>query len=181
MNKVRLVFNDMVEIVGSDGFSAIRLTDVKRERAITIVCDKAMTEQLLLRIQKRQDCSFMLPEVLIKKLYELLPAKDFELTILAVLNGQYQVMLTVENVPYSMIRMSDAMLLHIITQMPLYAEETVMKNQSSAYVPDSSTRLIPINCMTSEQLDTELKRAVEEENYQLAAELHAEIQRRNKT
>lgn len=49
MGRVQLFYKDIGEIVGSDGFSVVRLTDADEVWAISVICDKLMTDQLTLR------------------------------------------------------------------------------------------------------------------------------------
>ena len=49
MERVELVYKDMSEIVGSDGFTIVRLTDADEQRALCIICDKLISDQLNLK------------------------------------------------------------------------------------------------------------------------------------
>ena len=116
----------------------------------------------------------MLPEVLVR----LLPS-DLEMLIVGVYEGQYQVMLVDTATGNSLrIRMSDAILLSIISKIPLYIESRLMRRQSMAFDENATGVAIPINSMETDRLRIALKNAVEEENYELASQLRDEIKRR---
>ena len=116
----------------------------------------------------------MLPEVLL----QLLPS-SYEMMIVGIYDGQYQVMLMdMESGESVRIRTSDAVLLSIISHVPLYIEERLMQRQSVAFEEHATGVSIPINSMDTARLKAALKNAVEEENYELASQLRDEINRR---
>jgi len=79
-----------------------------------------------------------------------------------------------------LIRMSDAVLLSVISRIPLYIDATLMQRQSTPYNPDVRGISVPINTIDLERLNQELDRAIEAEDYRLASYLHEEILRRDK-
>ena len=76
------------------------------------------------------------------------------------------------------VRMSDAVLLSIISDIPLYAENNLLKVQSVPYDENVKGVAIPINTMDMERLKLALDKAIAEENYELASHLRDEIERR---
>lgn len=181
MKRERLFYKDLSEIVGSNGFSVIRLVDIDEQRALSVICDKAMTEQLTIRMNRVPSRHQMLPEVLADMLFSEGKA-NFELMVYDIVDGQYRVsLLNKRTLSIRAIRMSDAVLLHYITQVPIYIEEGLMVRQCSPYSPDTTGISIPINTIDTERLNQELQRAIEAEDYRLASHLHEEIQRRRKT
>lgn len=175
MDRVLLRFENLQQIVGGEDLSVILLTDEARQRALSVVCDADMTRQLVLRLRGKRDViRTMLPEVLL----QLLPS-DYEMMIVGVFDGQYQVMLVDTATGNSLrIRMSDAILLSIISKIPLYIESRLMRRQSVAFDENATGVAIPINSMETDRLRIALKNAVEEENYELASQLRDEIKRR---
>jgi hypothetical protein len=180
MNRVQLFYKDISEIVGSNGFSVVRLTDIDEQRAICVICDKAMTEQMAIRFNRVPGREQMLPEVLVQMLHDE-GMNKFELMVYDIHDGQYRVsLLNRRTLTIRAIRMSDAVLLHYISHIPFYIEEELMLRQSSPYSPEARGISIPINTLDTEHLNKELERAIAEENYRLASHLHEELQRRNK-
>ena len=175
MHRTLLRFENLQQIVGGDDLSVILLTDEARQRALSVVCDADMTRQLLIRLRGSRDiCRTMLPEVLLKML-----RSSYEMLIVGVYDGQYQVMMMdTANGESRRIRMSDAVLLSIISHIPLYIEDRLMKQQSVAFDEHATGVAIPINSMETERLKVALKNAVEEENYELASQLRDELKRR---
>lgn len=180
MERIQLFYKDISEIVGSDGFSVVRLTDAEEQHALSIVCDKAMTMQMTIRFNRMPGREQMLPEVL----SEMLLAEgrhDLELMVYDVIDGQYRVtLLNKRTLSLKSIRMSDAVLLHYISKIPLYIERGLMVRQCTPYNPDTTGISIPINTIDTERLNKELARAIEAEDYRLASHLHEEILRRQK-
>ena len=75
-------------------------------------------------------------------------------------------------------RMSDAVLLNIISECPLYIEEQLMRQQSVPFDENARGVAIPINTMDVRRLNMALQRAIDNENYELASQLRDEIKRR---
>lgn len=175
MKRLLLRFENLQQIAGSDELAVILLTDEERRRALSVVCDGDMTRQLLMRLQgNREVCRTMLPEALL----QLLPS-TYEMMIVGVYDGQYQVMLMdVESGDSVRVRTIDAVLLSIISHVPLYIEERLMERQSVPFDEKATGVAIPINAMDTARLKVALQNAVEEENYELASQLRDEIKRR---
>ena len=73
---------------------------------------------------------------------------SYEMLIVGVYDGQYQVMMMdTANGESRRIRMSDAVLLSIISHIPLYIEDRLMKQQSVAFDEHATGVAIPINSM----------------------------------
>jgi len=181
VKRVQLFYRDISEIVGSDGCSVVRLTDEDGRLAISVVCDKPMTDQLIIRSQHQPGCDLMLPEVLFRMILAVDDITSYEMMVSDVCDGQYQVtLLNIRTQVRKPIRMSDAVLLTVISRIPLYIDEMLMLRQSTPYNPDIKGISIPINTVDLNRLNQELERALNAENYRLASFLHEEILRRSK-
>lgn len=178
MEKVRLIFKGVSEIVGSKDLGLLILTDEFSERQITIVCDKAMAVQIELRMRKVPIMEIMLPEVLCKLMKNVI-TEDWELLIDALVDGQYRTFIcnrqTEERL---MIRASDAVLLSVVGNIPLYVESQLMKFQSVIYRENSKGVSLPVNTISDEMLQAALDKAIAEENYELASRLRDEKRNR---
>jgi hypothetical protein len=173
MNRLKLRFENLQQIVGGDGIALVLLTDMERKRALTVICDEAMMQQLLLRLKNRALCRTMLPETLLS----LLPS-HYEMMIFGIYDGQYQVALMDEQGTSRRLRMSDAVLLSLMSNIPLYIEEGLMEHQSVPYDEKATGISIPINTMDLPRLKKALQHAVDTENYELASKLRDEINNR---
>ena len=155
--------------------SVILMTDMDRQRALSVVCDELMTKELMLRLNGNPICQNLVPETLL----HFLPSQ-YEMMVVGVYDGQYQVMLMdMASAQTERIRMSDAVLLMLISRVPLYIEEGLMQRQCVSFDEHSTGVAIPINTMDVEKLREMLGHAVEDENYELASQIRDEIKRRN--
>ena len=175
--RTRLRYNSIQQIVGSDGLSVIVLTDEQETRSLNVVCDQLMASQLLLRHNRVGECQKLLPEVLLAFLQEREEA--YELFVYNIANGQYQTVLTNSDTQKMVpIRLSDAVLLTAITDIPLYIDEALMARQSCAYSKEAQGIAIPINTIALPQLNAALEKAIADEDYRLASQLRDEIKKR---
>ena len=174
MRRTLLRFENLQQVVGGEGMSVILLTDTDRKHALSVVCDEPMTQQLQMRVSNPKACRNMLPETLLG----LLPS-NYEMLICGLFEGQYQVVL-MDDVGHSVrLRMSDAVLLSVISDIPLYIENNLMERQCFPFDEKAQSVAIPINTMDLPRLKTALEQAVENENYELASMLRDEIKRRH--
>lgn len=175
MNRIQLRFENIQQVVGSEDISVILLTDESRKRAISVVCDEMLSRQLMLRLQSPDNCQAMLPEVLVQML-----DGSHEMMIYGVHDGQYQVVLADSSFKRNArIRISDAVLLNVISGIPLFIEETLMQQQAVPFEENAKGVAIPINTMDVKRLNLALQNAIDKENYELASQLRDEINRRN--
>lgn len=180
MAKERLIFKGVSEIVGTEDLGLLILTDEAKVRQITIVCDKAMAVQLELRIKNIPITKIMLPEVLCKLLKKQ-DTHDYELVMDNIVDGQYRTVLYDKETMESMIiRASDAVLLSLVGDIPLYIESGLMLRQSVPYNENSRGVSLPVNTISDEMLQAALDKAIADENYELASHLRDEKKRRNK-
>lgn len=180
MERISLRYRSLSEIVGSaDGMSIITLTDESEKRALNIICDKTMAAQLQLRSEQVAICKSLLPEVLTAMLQEYVDLKDLEITVYDIRDGQYLVsLMNSDNYFIRQIRMSDAILLHVISNIPISIDKKLMQAQSVPFRPNVERVSIPINVLETDKLREELGKAVEEEDYRLASYINEELKRR---
>jgi len=181
MNKERLIFKGVSEIVGTENLGLLILTDEDTLRQITIVCDKAMAVQIELRIKRIPITSIMLPEVLCK-LLDTHERQRYEMVIEDIIDGQYRTLLydNDSSVPL-LIRASDAVLLSLVSDIPIYIDSQLMKRQSVPYNKYARGVSLPVNTISDEMLQAALDKAVADENYELASHLRDEQKRRDKS
>ena len=157
----------------------IMLTDEPETRCLNIICDKTMSQQLQMRTGHLDICNCLLPEVLMKFLGDYVPVKKMEINIQNILDGQYLVgLMNTDNYAIHRIRLSDAVLLHLIADVPLYIDGQLMKMQSSPYTENQTKLSIPLNTLETEKLKEELQRAIEDEDYRLASNIKEELNKR---
>ena len=181
MERTQLVYRSLSEILESDGLAIITLVDQPRMRALHIICDKNMRNQLQMRAKQHDICHMMLPEVLTSMLSDYVSTKKLEIMIYDIHDGQYlTTLMNPDNYAIHQIRLSDAILLHVVANVPIYIDEKLMKSQGVAFQPNETRISIPINTLETEKLETELAKALEEENYRLASFIKEELNKRKR-
>ena len=181
-NKLQLYFREMAHIVDAQNLSAVVMADSENLRALSVICDEAMTQQLMLRHRRLPTQQVLLPEVLTRMMFQMGNAQptDFEMFVYGIHNGQYKTILTYIPDDLSLpLRISDAILLNIISNIPLFIDRELFLRQSYTYEPVSTGLTIPINTIDTDRLNKELQKAIESENYRLASALHEEIKKRS--
>ena len=174
MKRTLLRYDSLHQVTGSSDLWVIVLTDESRQRAISVVCDEDMAVQLKVRINAPEISKILLPEALIQMLHS-----TYEMLIVGIYDGQYQVMMMdMENGESVRLRMSDAILMSIISRTPLYIEDGLMRQQSYPCEDFSKGLAIPINAMGMDYLKQALDKAIENENYELASHIRDEIKLR---
>lgn len=180
MDKVRLLFDNVAEISGNDNIAIITLTDELKMRVISIVCDMQIAVALKMRMHNEGITKTMLPEVAVR----MLRAKgdlDYELLISGIDDGQYEAMLVdkVTGMQFA-VRISDGILFSVVADIPVYMEQNLMERQSVANMHNTNGVSVPVNIISVPMLEESLKKAIEEENYEMASKLHSELERRKK-
>lgn len=175
MNKIKLIFKGISEIIGGEELCLLILTDPASTRQLTIVCDKQMEYQLGLRMSKTPITDKMLPEAL-WKMMQMQSESEYEILIYAIQDGQYKAMLTDQsNMQSVQLRASDAILLSYISSIPMYIEERLMMRQSVPFSQNAAGMAIPVNAISTNMLKQALDKAIDEENYELASHLRDEL------
>lgn len=177
MNKVKLIFKNVSEIVGSDEVGLLILSDEGETHQIAIPCDKNMIYQFSLRISDIPIHEALLPEVLVQILKQT--NLQYEILIEDIIDGQYRTLLVnIDALKSISLRASDAILLSYISTIPLYIEKGLMEKQSVTYEKSAKGISIPVNSLNLEMLEKAIRKAVKDEKYELASFLRDEIKRR---
>lgn len=178
MDRIRLYFKSVSEIVGSEEIGLIILTDEEELRQLVVTCDRTMMDQFRMRLNRVPVVGSMLPEVL-WHVVSMQTQMQFEILVTDIIDGQYRALLvnTETQEPVS-IRISDAVLLSHIAKIPIFIDRILMAKQSVPFDREARGVAIPVNTVSTEMLNEALDRAVEEEKYELASYLRDELRRR---
>ena len=178
MKRVRLVVKDVLGVLNGEGVALMILTDEEEMRQISVVCDKTVAQQAELRIRGLQDTHAFMAEALCDYIRQI-SAKPMEILIHGVASGQYQAVLSSKDLEYPVpIRASDAVLLSMAADIPIYMDEKLMARQSVAYHAGDTGVALPVNILSRDMLQRALDQAVEDENYELASHLRDEMNKR---
>ena len=89
-------------------------------------------------------------------------------------------MFNADTLDYTPIRASDAVLLSMVADIPIFISETLMRQQSVEYTGKKTGVTVPINAISIPMLEESLKKAIDSENYEMASKLRDEINKRKK-
>lgn len=178
--KVQLKLLSIAEIMGNRDIGIISLVDEAEKQMMAIVCDTQMKQEIHLRLSRNKVCKTMLPEILVNILQNQV-GYSFELIINDIIDGEYKAMLVNAETgqPLSM-RASDAILLHLISKVPLYVTKQLLQRQAIPYVPGSPSMALPFNVLTDKMLREAMDYAVKHENYEMASKFRDELKKRGK-
>lgn len=164
------------------------LVDEKEERQIVVVTDRPTAINISATYEARKSPIAMekfLNRSALSVVLSFLPEEMKKLMYIEVsglLNGQYNAQLFRMNADYLEtprdIRMSEAVLLSIIADIPIYIEDHLWRIQSTAYRPNSTGTPIPMNTLPLEMLKKALQDSIEKEDYETAKMLNDEIHNR---
>ena len=170
-SKIKLVFNNVAEIVGNEQLGLLALTDEAQTMELLIPCDKEMKEQLGLRLNHLPITKMLLPEVL-WQLVRSFSSDDFEIIIDGIIAGQYRVLL------HNILTLQPIRLVSIIGNIPIYIEASLMARQGTPFSKNATGASLPINILDDKMIENALAKAIKDENYELASRINEEIKRR---
>ena len=178
MALIQLKYKGVSEIVGSDEVGLLLLTTLDETLQLSIVCERDMVRQFVLRQQHGVPTDRLLPEAM-WSVVSGLTESQFQIIFNSVHDGQYTVILyhsdSLMTVP---VRASDAVLLAVVAHIPILIEEKLLNSQGVPYVAGGNGVAIPVNVLSNDMLQKALDRAVAEENYEQASNLRDELRRR---
>ena len=178
MSLVRLVFKQVAEIVATKEVGLVVLTTEDGSRQLSIIADKNMVFQLGLRQSKVEIREKLLPEVLWQVITRNLDMR-YQIVINDLVDGQYKTLLYMPDILQAIpIRASDAVLLSLISGVPIFIEENLLLRQGVPYKEGEPGVAVPVNILSSEMLKKALDKALDEEDYEKASELRDELRRR---
>lgn len=185
---VKLKFKAMQEIRQTNLVGLLVLVDEDEERQIVVVTDRPTAINISATYEAKKSPIAMekffnrsalsailsyLPEEMKKLMY---------IEVSGLINGQYNAQLFRRNAdfmePPREIRMSEAVLLSIVSDIPIFIEEHLWRIQSTVYKPNSSGTPIPMNTLPLNMLKKALQDSIDNEDYETAKMLNDEIHNR---
>lgn len=178
MGKVRLYLDNVAELAGNSDIALVALADEIKMLMVSIVCERSLGTALKMRMQNEPITKILLPEVAAQMLRASGNA-NYELLINGINEGQYKAYVhNVDTEDMFRIRISDGLMLATAMDMPIYMDERLMDKQAVPYRTLDKGVSVPVNIITVPMLEESLKKAIETENYEMAAKLHHELERR---
>lgn len=175
-----LFFDSVAVMKRNEKFAMITLVNKAHDRQINIITDRSAREQLLLRLQGGVNTQSLLPEVFDAMLNDVTDKSEYQILIQAVVNGEYitEVYNSILGVSHR-IRVSDAILMSVVTGIPLFIERSLLARQSTVFVAgERNSAALPINAMPLEALEQSLEACINNEEFEMASKLAEEIKYR---
>jgi len=180
MNKVRLIFKNVSDVVNEQGIALITLVDESGMRQISISCDSDMSHQLSMHVGPTPHKDRLLPEVAMRLLPEQV-RQQLQIVIYDLLEGEYKAyVFNTETFETHAILAAHGVLMSIVGNIPLYIEEALMNRQSTEYRKGATGISVPLNAMSIEMLNHSLQKAIEQEDYEMASKFRDELASRKK-
>lgn len=179
-NKVRLVFRGTMEIAGSENVGLILLANEEGTKQLNVLCDKHMLYEFAVRKHPDRQNRHLIAES-VWSLFSQLTDERCHILIHGIAHEQYQCIIVAEpSLLSTPIRMSDAVLLATITEMPILMDAALFERQSLPATDQEESVSLPINTVSAHLLQKALDKAIEDEDYEMASRLRDEISRRSK-
>ena len=177
----RLYFVDANHIVGAEDLGVILLADKDGARGISIVCERNIVNQLLLRKNEKVDTKRWLPEVLWTTIRRNVEGQ-FRIMFSNMQEEEYVVFLYDEQRSTAQaIRASDGVLLALVASIPIFIDDRLFMRQSVALDKNTNGIRIPINSLSTTMLKEALQHAIDEEQFEHASHIRDELRRREQT
>lgn len=157
----------------------VTLTDPDERRALNVPCDDATKVQIALRDAPFKSRKSSLVEVFYQIFEKDFRLGRFQVHIIELVAGEYKTLLVdTEGYMEYPIRLVEAVLLARVCDVKIFIRTDLFMRQSTKFDPLSSKTSLPLNILTTERLEQELERAVNDENYRLASVLQEELDKR---
>lgn len=174
-------FQHATEIVDGKGEGLLVLTDSNKIRQIVIPVDHKTLDWF--RDWKKDDKKQErhLPDILVNVLRK--EHVQLEIDIDHISGGIYQAILTnSQTLDQYPININDALILNRMSNglIPILIDSVLFLRQSSPYDESMKGVSMPINVLSDSMLEKALQESVEKENYELAAQIQKEIEKRAK-
>ncbi|MCF0192578.1 MAG: bifunctional nuclease family protein [Prevotella sp.] len=186
--QIRLKFANVQEIQGAKLANLIVLVDEFEQRQLVVITDKPTAMNISANYESKQIDKARALYFERSALYvtlSLLPEEMKKLMYIQVdglIDSQYHAHLIRRNAdinePVHELRMSEAVLLSIVSDIPLYIDKHLWDIQSTRYKKGGNGTSIPMNTLPLPMLKDALKKAIETEDYKMAKALNDEIKNR---
>lgn len=178
MEELKLTVLGVSEIVGSLGMALLMLTDEKRERVMTVICDSVTGRDIAMRLAGAPMLSRRLPETLCA-MVPYLNSDNYQVRVHDVYDGEYKCTLQHRyDLSQTPIRMSDGVLLALVAGLDIMIGRQLYLHQSITYDKESHSMAIPINVLSEKMLEEAMEKAIDDENYEMASVLRDELKKR---
>lgn len=180
MFEYKLVYKGIFSIPEACDACVITLTDEMETRAITVVADNAVAEELKAHQQEQLETEDHLVDVLNQVMCED-GADNFSFRVLIRGHrerGYLAALINSKNGKVRNLRVGEAILFAVVSGCPMYTTLDVLRNFATPYSKDVMSIAIPVLNLPTSLLQVALDKAIEEENYEGASFIRDEMKRR---
>lgn len=185
---IQVKFKQLMEIKQAKLVGLIMLVDMEEKRQLIVVTDHPTSMYISATSEAKrhsQARSKFFERSALYAAVSLLPDEMRKLMYVHVdglFGGQYQAQLIRRNADINeephLLRMSEAVLLSIVSDIPMYIDDHLWRIQSTVYKKNSSETSIPMNTLPLDMLKEALRQAIDKEEYETAKLLNDEIHNR---
>lgn len=185
---IRIKFKYTQEIVQAKSVNLIILTDEEETRQLVVITDKPTAVNISATYESKKTKSARESFFERSALYvvlSLLPEEMKKLMYIRIdglFGGQYHAILVRKNAdinePTHELRISEAVLLSIVSGIPLYIDDHIWRIQSTKHDKNANGTSIPMNTLPLQMLKEALQQSIENEDYKMAKMLNDEIRNR---
>lgn len=178
LDRIKLQVKGISEIVGSDDMALLVLVDEADERQLIVPCDNLVAQQVKNRLFKYPHQDELLPEAMWNFFSQNVYIQA-EIFIYGFQDGIYftTLMDTLSGKKVK-IRCSDAVLLSVVSNIPVYVTRKLMLTLSEPFQPNRTKVALPLNIISEALLRKSMQEAIESEDYETAINLRDELKRR---
>lgn len=175
----KLIYKGIFSIPEADDVCLITLTDEGEKRALYIVLEKEVANEIKMYEKKMEDADYQLVDVFSKVLKDE-GAVHYRIVFEGILNQGLKAKLvnTITDASYD-IRPEMAVLLSLKSDFEMCTSLDVLQKFSTPYNKNVMSVALPIMSLPDSLLHKALEKAVEEENYEGASFIRDEMKRRS--
>ena len=175
----KLIYKGIFSIPEADDVCLITLTDEGEKRALYIVLEKEVANEIKMYEKKMEDADCQLVDVFSKVLKDE-GAVHYRIVFEGILNQGLKAKLvnTITDASYD-IRPEMAVLLSLKSDFEMFTSLDVLQKFSTPYNKNVMSVALPIMSLPDSLLHKALEKAVEEENYEGASFIRDEMKRRS--
>ena len=178
MEKIKLVYQGAFAIPDAEEACVVTLTDTQEVRALSIVTDKPMANEIKFHQLDKDVKHPHLVDVLAKMICEQGP-QNYHVVFEA--NGKIgpkaKLVNVITSTEYSL-HQDEAVLLAVSAGLEIFTNMEVLQNFTTPFSKDVMSVALPIVGLPDSLLKKSLEKAVEEENYEGASFIRDEMKRR---
>ena len=178
MEKIKLVYQGAFAIPDAEEACVVTLTDTQEVRALSIVTDKPMANEIKFHQLDKDVKHPHLVDVLAKMICEQGP-QNYHVVFEA--NGKIgpkaKLVNVITSTEYSLPQ-DEAVLLAVAAGLEIFTNMEVLQNFTTPFSKDVMSVALPIVGLPDSLLKKALEKAVEEENYEGASFIRDEMKRR---